>query len=210
MISDDIILTPWYLVRHAPVKGVRKGIYNDADVDAHLPPVAEIHRLADRLPEDALWYVSPLMRTRQTAEALRGQLANPGEISYVNALREQNFGDWQGLSFEEIWQKIKGLPAHNWSLLAAETTPPNGESFQDVRTRAAKFLLENMDKEPACPRVLVTHAGIIRAMIGIMLGLEDNIALSLGVETFAVTQLLHQTGKGKGGVWRLEFLNQKF
>lgn len=209
-MADDIILTPWYLVRHAPVKGVRKGIYNHADSGVLLPPVAEIRRLADRLPEDALWFVSPLLRTRQTAEALWTELSKPGDVSYVEALREQNFGDWQGLSFEGIWREIKGFPAHNWSLLAAETTPPNGESFQDVRTRVAKFLAKNKAIEPKRPRVLVTHAGVIRAMIGVALEMEPNQAQSFGVDTFSVSLLLHQTGKGKGGAWRLDSLNRTY
>ena len=209
-MSEEIIITPWYLVRHAPVQGVRKGIYNNADVGVRLPSVAAIKDLADWLPEDALWYVSPHLRTRQTAEALWGQLAKPGDVLYMEALQEQNFGDWQGLSFEEIWQKIKDLPAHNWSLLAAETTPPNGESFQDVRVRVANFIAENLTKEPSRPRVLVTHAGVIRAMIGTVLGMEDNQAESFGVDTFSVSRLLHQTGKGKGGAWRLDGLNRAF
>lgn len=209
-MSDNITLTPWYLVRHAPVKEVRKGIYNDADSGVLLPLVAEIRRLADRLPEDALWFVSPLLRARQTAEALWSESNKPGDVFYVEALREQSFGDWQGLSFEEVWREIKGLPAHNWSLLAAETRPPNGESFQDVRARVAKFLVKNKAIEPKRPRVLVTHAGVIRAMIGVALEMESNQAQSFGVDTFSVSLLLQQTGRGKGGAWRLDSLNRTY
>lgn len=201
-------LTPWYLVRHAPVAAVRKGIYAEADGAANLPNLSHVKALANSLPDEALWYVSPLRRTRQTADALRKQMTKPGEMAIIGSLREQNFGDWQGLSFEQIWQEIKELPVHNWSLLAGGTPPPGGESFEALYTRVGDFLEENMAVQTERPRVLVTHAGVIRALIGTMLGLTAEKALSLGSEVFSVSKLLHQSGQGQGGAWRLEFLNR--
>lgn len=210
MIENNIELTEWYFIRHAPVKDVKKGIYVDADGDATLPEKDIVRTLAASLPVNALWYVSPLLRTKKTAEALRDQMDGAGELIFVDELKEQNFGDWQGLSFEDIWQEIKELPAHNWSFLAADTTPPNGESFNDVQARVSSFIEKLKNQQPARPKIFVAHAGVIRSIIGTALALNNDDALSLGIDPFSLSRLIHQTGSGKGGEWQLKTLNQTY
>ncbi|MBT5187881.1 MAG: histidine phosphatase family protein [Kordiimonadaceae bacterium] len=207
MSDDNIKITQWYLVRHAPVINAEKGVYAQADGNAAIPEETIVNALKSSLPEDAIWHVSPLKRTRQTADAISRSLSN---LSYDDRLIEQNFGEWQGLSFEEIMRKIKDHPPHNWSLLSAGTTPPNGESFEDVQKRVSDFIDSNVNEQPTRPRILVTHAGVIRAFIGTALGLSNDNALALGVDPFSVSKLTHQTGTGKGGEWQLNSLNQTF
>ena len=210
-MSADIELTEWYLVRHAPVKNSKKGIYKEADAEAELPPHETIMALAKALPEEADWYVSPMARARTTADALlRAIDLRQKSLSYPRAITEQDFGEWQGLSFEEIWEKMKGLEAHNWSLLSAHTTPENGESFEDVTKRVSNFMNDHIAEKNGRPKVLVTHAGIIRAFTGIALGLDPNKSLALEAKPFSLTRLLHQTGQGQGGQWQLQCLNQQF
>ncbi len=210
-MTSDIQLTEWYLVRHAPVKNSRKGIYKDANAEAVLPAKETISALVAELPKNAEWYVSPMERTQSTANVLikEGGLS-PNKTNTSSEITEQDFGKWQGLSFEEIWEEMKDLEPHNWSLLAAETTPPEGESFSSVSDRVSGFI-ENLIKEGnSTPKVLVTHAGVIRAFAGIALGLDTNQALALNAEPFSLTRLLHQTGNGKGGQWQLQCLNRLY
>ena len=56
------------LIRHAPVK-TKVGCFPDNDPDAIIDEL-KIKKLAGHIPEDCLWYVSPLKRTIQTANAL--------------------------------------------------------------------------------------------------------------------------------------------
>mgnify|MGYP001032710748 CR=1 FL=1 len=56
------------LIRHAPVK-TEVGFFPDNDPDAIIDEL-KIKKLAGYIPEDCLWYVSPLKRTVQTANAL--------------------------------------------------------------------------------------------------------------------------------------------
>ena len=210
-MTVDIQLTEWYLVRHAPVKNSRKGIYRDANASAELPGQAIINALAAQLPDGADWYVSPLTRTRETAKALLDANSNNSSmINYADGLKEQDFGAWQGLTFEEIWAEIEGLPPHKWSLLAAETKPPKGESFEAVYARILEFMKQTVQTNPGRAKVIVSHAGIIRAFVGVALGLTADKALALDAKPFSLTRLLHQTGKGKGGEWQLQCLNQRF
>lgn len=206
-MSDDVLLTPWYFIRHAPVLNAKQGLYNSHDEGAILPDVKVIEKMSRQLPNDALWYVSPFKRATQTALALT---AEPDNIKYANALKEQNFGDWQGLKFDELWQEIKNIEGHNWSYISATTKPPKGESFCDVQRRVRKFLDEIVDVEPTKPRIIVTHAGVIRAFISLILNVDADVALSFKFDTFSLTTCLHQTGSLKGGAWQMQSLNQTF
>lgn len=209
-MTHEVELTEWYFIRHASVKNSRKGIYSHSDSDAILPDEGSVKSMASDLPDDAIWFVSPLKRTRQTAEILRSHMKKPGAIYYDDALKEQNFGDWQSLPFEEIWQNVKDLTPHNWSLLAADTVPPNGECFNDLQKRVASFMEKKTCESFKKPIVIVSHAGVIRSIIGAMFNLKNDDALSFGIDTFSLSRALHQTGTGKGGQWQLKLLNKKY
>jgi alpha-ribazole phosphatase len=216
--EEDFKLTPWFLIRHAPVGDVANGIYAHGDVDAVLPPLDDIMAMAADIPHDALWYASPMRRTLATGRAVQNQMSSSTDLTtdltLEPSLREQNFGTWQGLPFDEMWQEIKDLPPHNWSYLAASSTPDKGESFLTVQTRVNEFISRTGDVDPGRPRVLVTHAGIIRAFIGIVLGLDPDKALSFGVNTFSLSHFLHQTGPntgtGLGGEWQMKYFNRTY
>ena len=51
--------------------------------------------LAALIPNNCIWYVSPLKRAIQTAEAL-SKFVNYSKMIYEIKLIEQNFGDWSG------------------------------------------------------------------------------------------------------------------
>ena len=197
----------YYLIRHAPVLGARENLYKSGDEPADLSDAAAFDWLADQLPGDAQWYSSPLQRTRQTADALKDRKSAPEELTLSPQLTEQDFGDWYGLDFDSLWPKIKDLPPHNWSLLAAGSTPPGGEAFTDVCARAAYFMEEQVSAGSSAPQVLVTHAGVIRAVLGHCLGLSPDLALNFALEPLSLTHLQYSPKDFHGGHWRLVRLN---
>ena len=92
------------LIRHAPVK-TEVGCFPDNDPDAIIDEL-KIKKLAGHIPEDCLWYVSPLKRTIQTANAL-SKYVNVKEMKFEKRLKEQNFGDWAGKKISEVWKELK-------------------------------------------------------------------------------------------------------
>ena len=74
------------LIRHAPVK-TKVGCFPDYDPDAIIDDL-KIKKLAGHIPEDCLWYVSPLRRTIQTANAL-SKYVNVKEMKLEKRLKEQ-------------------------------------------------------------------------------------------------------------------------
>lgn len=212
----------WYLIRHAPVLAAPEKLYRSADEPADISNGAQLDRLAACLPnppqqehEPQLeWMTSPLQRSLMTARALAERAAAQQDITEDIRLMEQDFGDWFGLSFDELWQKIKHLPPHNWSLLAADSCPPGGESFLDVWQRVGEFMEEKSPALLPTSRIIISHAGIIRAIVGHILQMTPDQALSFGCDPLSLThvqyhnQVQYHDQAFAGGRWRLVTLNQ--
>jgi alpha-ribazole phosphatase len=196
------VITDWYFIRHAPVIGGKSGIYSSADEPADIGDTSKFTSLAARLPGNAEWYTSPLKRTQMTANTLAALKNNPAVIT-DNRLAEQDFGNWFGLTPKELWDKIDHLKGHNWAWLSATTTPEGGESYIDVWARTNDFMNILTKQSGSKPKIIISHAGIIRAFIGNALGLSPDVALSLGINTLSLTHMQHTTGNRDGGNWRL-------
>ena len=77
--------------------------------------------------------------------------------------REFDFGDWEGLTWEQI---LEGWPdlAQSVATSAKDYDPPGGETFEHVRKRVGQALAEYA--ESGYGEVLViTHAGPLHAML---------------------------------------------
>ena len=146
-----------FLIRH-PRPVVDPGVcYGRLDVDCDDPqPVAA--RL--RLPPGTTVLSSPLRRARRLADAL----AVPARVGVqLDArLAEIDFGDWEG----RRWDDIERAAIDDWAADVLNFTPPGGESVADLQRRVIDFASE-LTTTLAGPRVaLVTHAGVIRALLG--------------------------------------------
>ncbi len=83
----------WYLIRHAPVLETTQGIYRTLDGAADLSNEEALGAAVARLPNDARWFASPMLRTRQTADRLC-ELGHAAAAPIVEPLlREQSFGE---------------------------------------------------------------------------------------------------------------------
>ncbi len=214
MKEGGALFVDWYLVRHAPVREVSQGIYRSLDGAADLSDGEAVERAAAMLPAGARWWVSPMRRTRQTAERLCGLVPESRPFMVDQRLSEQSFGEWHGLEFEGLWERIRDLPPHNWSYLAPDTEPPGGESYRALWVRVGEFLSELSSSPDSRPRVVVTHAGVIRAIVGHALGVSPSRALALSIEPLSVSRLTQRLatpdpeGCDRGGGWQLRYLNR--
>lgn len=147
-----------YVIRHAEpaVTGVFLGCKNDVPLKAAPPPFD--------LDVEVV-YVSPLQRARQTAEGLKA----PKIIK--EDLREIDFGEWGGLSWDDIdqrWPEIADHQSRNWF----GVSPPGGETWDGFVTRIRAVLKEIL--EDPRPKAIVAH-GAVNAVIGGTLGGLDPV-----------------------------------
>ena len=197
------------MVRHAPVLK-KTGFFPKHDPDAIIKK-NQIKKLANSIPNNCTWYVSPLKRTFQTAKALSKYLSY-SKIIYENEITEQNFGDWSGKKITEIWKIIKkNEPKHNFSFISPEITPPNGESFLNQFERV-KLWLEKLRLKEGENILLITHAGTIRSVISHALKIKPEYGIGIEIlhQKISVIEMFSKKfSKYKGGRFRLISLNKE-
>lgn len=202
------IETRWWWVRHAPVTANEGRIYGQRDMPADLAGTeGAITALAAALPRDAVLLTSDLRRAVETAEALRAAGPAWPETLHDPDLREQNLGDWQGLTAEAFEAARDRLPHSGWLAPAFERAP-GGESFADVVARVVPAVIRHTAAFPGRDIVAVAHGGTIRAALAYALGLDAEAVLSFSIETLSLTRLDHIRIGGEAAVWRIVTVNR--
>jgi alpha-ribazole phosphatase len=200
-------ITRLWLIRHALVEeNARALLYGVRDVplcpDSLQAQVPMYKALAARLPPGAPWVVTPLSRTRRTADAINRWRDDAPEYAVEAELLEQDLGDWQGLRHAELPQHLTE-PAPAFWPLAANESPPGGESFARVCARVGRAVERLADRHDGQDVIVVSHGGAIRAAIAHALGLTPTAALHLSVQNLSVSVIeRHPAG------WRVVSVNE--
>lgn len=205
----DTQTTRWWWVRHAPANRHGGIIYGSGEVSCDTSDAASFRGLAQRLPADALWVTSHLSRTKKTAAAIIQGGAQASEPLIEEGLAEQNFGDWQGRTHEELARQ--NTPSyHKFWLAPARHAPPGGESFTDVIVRVGAVIERLTEAHAGRDIVAVAHGGSIRAALAVAFGVEANpdASLNFSVDNLSITHIDHIPGPGAGGNWRIVAVNQ--
>lgn len=154
------------LVRHAEAENARGRAIGHTDLP--LSPTGKIQAgmIAEALAgiNFTTFLSSPLTRTMQTASYLEKSCS----ISPVACpeIAEINLGEWDGLSYENIKAKFPDEYRKRGQDFAGYR-PPGGENFLDLKVRVRKALNDlTEDKHPA---LIVTHAGVIRVLMHLIL-----------------------------------------
>ena len=99
-------------------------------------------------------YASPLQRAVETAQIILE--SHETDLIIENELHEQNAGDWEGLTAQEIEERFPGQ--HDiWTYKPTEVRIQNGERFQDVQTRATAAFWEIARNNPGETVLIVAH-----------------------------------------------------
>ncbi|MBM3509074.1 MAG: histidine phosphatase family protein [Alphaproteobacteria bacterium] len=202
-------VTRWWWVRHAPVVDHGGKIYGMNDVPADTSNRIAFERLAQRLPSPAVLVTSHLSRALQTAHAIRSAGLDLPDPQVEPDLAEQNFGHWQGRTWDDIVAKEKGAGEHKFWTAPADHAPPGGESFVAVVARVERVIGRLTDLHRGRDIVVVAHGGTIRAALANALGLDPDVALGFATENLSTTRIDHVDGPGAGGNWRVAFVNER-
>jgi broad specificity phosphatase PhoE len=130
-------------------------------------------------------YASPRLRTRQTADTIA---ENSGlETKIADALDELDFGDWTGLSFEELacdktWNR--------WNTDRSQHCAPRGESMLEVQVRLAGWFRQMVAAHEGQTIAAVSHADVIKAACCHVLGLSIDAYQRFDIDPASITTLL--------------------
>ncbi|MFD2572128.1 alpha-ribazole phosphatase family protein [Spirosoma soli] len=210
-----------YLIRHTEVSVGRSVAYGQTDVELAETYEEQRDRLTAHLPEDpAFIFSSPLNRCRRLAEDLAGALATgsqietaPGQTAVVDAhrpnvqyddrLKEYFFGDWEMKPWADIGREL----LDPWMADFVNSKTPNGENFQDVFNRVGSFWREQIlslaQTQTSQPVFIVSHGGVIRALLCLFLDLSLQNAYRLNLDYGAVTKLTLT-----GSTYTIQYINR--
>ena len=188
--------TTIFLLRHAAHDDVGRYLAGRS-VGVHLGAsgLAQAQRLAARLEREqfSALFVSPRERAQQTASAIaaaRGGMA----METVEALDEVDFGSWSGSTFDELNQRDDW---QRWNAHRNKAETPAGESMLDVQRRAVGFIRQTTTRTDGARIALVTHADVIRAIVGHVLGLTIDAWQRFEIAPASITTMVIGDWGGK-------------
>jgi len=156
------------LIRHGALEADLDGCYiGHLDVPLSNEGRSQARRLAKRLADqkiDAIW-CSPSLRAQQTVSPITEHLAKPCTIKLQ--LNEVNFGRWEGLTFKQICSTDPDL-VDQWATYSEDFCFPEGESQHDFHQRITEIAAQIHSYSGHL--ALVTHGGVIRALLCQLLG----------------------------------------
>ena len=180
-----------YLIRHAHPDypgGVKMclGQKHDLPLSARgMTEAAQLSRRFEHIPLEAV-YVSPLLRARQTAQAVAGS-ARP--IHVLSDLIELDGGAWDGLTYDQLHERFP----HSFGPGAKGLCPPGGESDESglIRMRSA---LKYVEKNTRRCAAIVAHSGVNRLLLCDLAGLPLSEKKKMGQDYAAVSILTYADG----------------
>ena len=110
-------------------------------------------------------YTSPLRRASETARIVAERIGLDAQA--LEALREIDVGDWQGLTVDEVRTRFPERADVAW-----HNGWPNGETYDELAARVVPALHELGRRHAGENVVGVTHAGPIRAALSAATGLS--------------------------------------
>jgi broad specificity phosphatase PhoE len=136
-------------------------------------------------------YSGPLKRALNTAQAIARY--HNLEVQIAAGLNDLDFGQWQGLSRQEVSEKYQGLYAE-WANHPERVTLPGGETLGQVRARAVKVVNEVIARHKGAV-VLVSHRVVNKVLICALLGLDDSHFWNIRLDTCGVTTFTCENGQ---------------
>lgn len=158
---------------------------------ADLSDAAQIERLNRYLPTDALLVSSDLIRSIATADVLGDGRAR---LPHAPDIREINFGDWDGMGFEDVAARDPVLSREYWEN-PGDVAAPNGESWNQAAARVDRFVADVNAKHDGRDIIAVAHFGVILTRVQQAAGITAQQALGHAIGNFSVTRLIWD------GIW---------
>lgn len=161
-----------YIIRHGQTEwNKEKKLQGRSDI-----PLNELgRRLAEETAKGmseipfAAAFTSPLQRAKETAEIIIGKRNVP--VIEDDRIIEMSFGEYEGCSYSEKHFEVPDQTFMNFFRKPEEyKTPPNGESFEDVKIRAASFLKELSENESYQDSIVLisTHGAALCGLLSVI------------------------------------------
>jgi alpha-ribazole phosphatase len=176
------------LIRH-PAVAVDSGVcYGHSDVALADNPETSAAALAMRLatlqvPPPRVLLSSPLTRCATVAATMAGDFGCP--LSVDESLKEMNFGAWE----QQRWDAIDRTMLDGWATDFHHARAHGGESVAQFVLRVQTWLEAFAQTRELSPAYVVTHAGVIRIIASLALGVPVERTLNWSIDMSGVVWL---------------------
>lgn len=153
-----------YLVRHGEtewnIEGKMQGWEDSKLTEQGVQNAQSLGQYLEDIEFDCA-YSSPLGRTIETTENILGE--KKCSIILKDAFKEMNFGVFEGMYHQDIKEKYPEQHKNLW-YNPHLYEPINGETFKELIDRVEKGLQDIIENCKGENVLLVTHAGVIKAI----------------------------------------------
>ncbi len=187
-------MTDIILVRHGETDwNVAEVFRGRVDVELNATGVKQAELLAEYLSNMGLSaiYSSPLQRALRTAAVIGD--CNQVEVAVAPGLIDIDYGEWQGLSHQEVKERYKEL-YDGWVERPEQVRMPAGESLDDVRQRAMTVVSDVIDSHEGTV-VLVSHRVVNKVLICALLGLDNSRFWNIRQDISGITGFTCEKGQ---------------
>ena len=183
--------TTLLLVRHGQTdSNIRGLLHGHGDVPLTALGIAQAGLIAARLAQEigiAALYASPLQRAHHTARLIGAAIGQEPRLH--SGLMEINFGEAEGLTVPEAWERYPHLRPQREGDYDFDLQWPGGESRHGFRERVRTTLLELLGRHRGEKFVVAAHGGVISIGVSALLREETPRWQRYQVGNCSLTQL---------------------
>jgi broad specificity phosphatase PhoE len=167
-------MTKIYLIRHGQTEWNRRQTFRGI-ID--IPLNERGHREAEAILEAmkdnniSAIYTSPLRRSMETAKPIEKFFHL--KIFPVKGLIDINYGDWQGLTIDDVKKRYKEQ-YNQWVKTPNLIRFPNGETLDEVQERSFCAFKDIVKENPGKTIVIIPHRVINKVLLCALLGLNNS------------------------------------
>jgi len=146
---------------------------------------------------------SPLKRCLEFSRSISANSSM--QIAVIDGLRELHFGEWEGRSIADVWEKDTQR-VRDFTEDPILNTPPKGEALLDAQVRVQRAWETILEQYSGQHILLVQHGGTMRILLAYFLNIPLPSVLRIEVPYAALSRI--KIYHGERGDWPvLEFHN---
>jgi broad specificity phosphatase PhoE len=130
-------------------------------------------------------YTSPVPRAAETATAIA--VTTGARVETDDALIDIDYGDWQGLTVEEVGERFGNEQLESWRRDPGAFTFPGGDSMESVRERVRPALLRLVTEPHEGAVAAVSHLAVLKVCFVALMDLDMGYFWRIGLDNGSVS-----------------------
>ncbi|MBN2168486.1 MAG: histidine phosphatase family protein [Actinobacteria bacterium] len=156
----------------------------------------EAERAGELLKDSSLEiiYTSPMPRAVETAEIISG--ITGCRVETDESFIDIDYGDWQGLTVEQVIEKYGVEPLQSWKEKPGEFQFPNGDSVEEIRVRLGPALKKTVNSVKSGTAGVLSHLLVLKLCYLVMMELPSDWFWKISLDNGSVGAFQYSSEEG--------------